>query len=100
MEDAHGDKGKDSSAQEDFSVNEPNICNTSKNFVFEIDMKFNSEEESYNADNSYTVARGFGVRKGGKTNNVKGETQGVYFFVLVKDNRIKFLLFKKEIDKD
>ncbi|PHU14559.1 hypothetical protein BC332_15764 [Capsicum chinense] len=74
MKDAHGDKGKDSSAQEDFSVNEPNICNTSKNFVFEIDMKINSEEESYNAYNSYVVARGFGVRKGGKTNNVKGET--------------------------
>ncbi|KAM3204866.1 hypothetical protein P3L10_028276 [Capsicum annuum] len=74
MEDAHGDKGKDSSAQEDFSVNEPNICNTSKNFVFEIDMKFNSKEESCNAYNSYAVARGFVVRKGGKTNNVKGET--------------------------
>ncbi|PHU20287.1 hypothetical protein BC332_11438 [Capsicum chinense] len=57
MEDAHVNKGKDSSVQEDFNVNEPNICNTSKNFVFEIGMEFNSKEESYNAYNSYAVAR-------------------------------------------
>ncbi|XP_047261016.1 putative protein FAR1-RELATED SEQUENCE 10, partial [Capsicum annuum] len=80
MTDAHGDKGKDSSAQEDFSVNEPNICNTSRNFVFEIGMKFNSKEELYNAYNSYVVTRVFGVRKGGKTNNVKGETTRCLFF--------------------
>ncbi|PHT96786.1 MO25-like protein, partial [Capsicum chinense] len=52
MKDAHDDKGKDSSAQ---------------------------EEESYNAYNSYAVARDFVVRKGGKTNNVKGETISCLF---------------------
>ncbi|PHT45432.1 hypothetical protein CQW23_14590 [Capsicum baccatum] len=95
MKDAHGDKGKDFSTQEDFSVNEPNICNTSKNFIFEIDMKFNSEEESYNAYNSYAVVRGFGVRKGGKTNNVKGETTRRLFLCSCKGQSDKLSPFQE-----
>ncbi|KAM3231732.1 hypothetical protein P3S67_008944 [Capsicum chacoense] len=100
MEDAHGDKGKDSSAHEDFSVNEPNICNTSKNFVFEIDMKFNSEEESYNAYNSYAVARGFGVQKGGKTNSVKGETTRRLFLCSCEGQSDKLSPFQERKHKD
>ncbi|PHT99946.1 hypothetical protein BC332_29734 [Capsicum chinense] len=36
-------------------------------------MKFDSEEKSYNAYNSYAVAKGFGVRKGPKTKNRNNE---------------------------
>ncbi|KAF3677085.1 hypothetical protein T459_17048 [Capsicum annuum] len=44
-----------------------------KNFVFEIGMKFDSEEESYNAYNLYAVVKDFGVRKGPKTKNRNNE---------------------------
>ena len=36
-------------------------------------MKFNSKEESYNAYNSYALAKGFGVRKSAKTYNINKE---------------------------
>ncbi|KAF3620441.1 hypothetical protein FXO38_32351 [Capsicum annuum] len=95
MEDAHVDKGKDSSAQEDFNVNEHNICNTSKNFIFEIGMKFNSEEESYNAYNSYAVAKGFSVQNGGNTNNVKGETTRRLFLCSCEGQSDKLFPFQE-----
>ncbi|PHT31336.1 hypothetical protein CQW23_27673 [Capsicum baccatum] len=40
-----------------------NVYTIDKKFVFEIGMKFDSKEKSYNAYNSYAVAKGFGVRK-------------------------------------
>ncbi|XP_075078419.1 protein FAR1-RELATED SEQUENCE 8-like [Nicotiana tabacum] len=46
-----------------------NVYNIDKNFAFKNDLKFGSEEESYNAYNSYAVEKGFGVRKGPKTLN-------------------------------
>ncbi|OIT19356.1 protein far1-related sequence 5 [Nicotiana attenuata] len=46
-----------------------NVYNIDKNFAFNIGMKFGFEEESYNAYNSYAVAKGFSVRKGPKTFN-------------------------------
>ncbi|KAH0730740.1 hypothetical protein KY285_001646 [Solanum tuberosum] len=77
-EDAHVDEG--SSLQEDSNVNNNeyptianNVYNISKNFAFEIGMKFNSEEESYNAYNSYAMAKGFGIRKSAKTYNINKE---------------------------
>ncbi|XP_075096493.1 protein FAR1-RELATED SEQUENCE 5-like [Nicotiana tabacum] len=41
-----------------------NVININDDFAFKIGRKFCSENESYEAYNSYAVAKGFGVRKG------------------------------------
>ncbi|WMV07784.1 hypothetical protein MTR67_001169 [Solanum verrucosum] len=43
-------------------------------------MKFVSEEESYNAYNSYAMAKGFGIRKGPNTHNRNNEMTRCLFF--------------------
>ncbi|KAH0725931.1 hypothetical protein KY284_001796 [Solanum tuberosum] len=104
-EDAHVDKG--SSLQEDSNVNDNeystranNVYNISKNFAFEIGMKFNSEEESYNAYNSYALAKGFGIRKSAKTYNINKELTKRLFLCSCEEKFDNFPFFKKESDKD
>ncbi|OIT36494.1 protein far1-related sequence 5, partial [Nicotiana attenuata] len=46
-----------------------NVINIDNDFAFRIGRKLCSENESYEAYNSYAVAKGFGVRKGAKTYN-------------------------------
>ncbi|KAG5627822.1 hypothetical protein H5410_013040 [Solanum commersonii] len=43
-------------------------------------MKFNSEEESYNAYNSYALAKGFGIQKSAKTYNINKEVTRRYLY--------------------
>ncbi|KAG5596078.1 hypothetical protein H5410_037310 [Solanum commersonii] len=85
MENVDVDKG--TTDQEAHNVNDQeyftrthNVYNINKNFIFEIGMKFVSEEESYNAYNSYAMAKGFGIRKGPKTHNRNNEMTMCLFF--------------------
>lgn len=73
-----------------------NVYNIDKNFAFKIGMKFGSKEESYNAYNSYAMAKGFGVRKGPKTLNRNKEITRCLFLCSCEGKSDKLSPFQEK----